>query len=321
VPKTPSFGPTRDGRIKPDVVAISELIRGSPHSGGGGPVGGVYPAYDAFLCQCGLVFGLGATSFATPQVTGLVVLLAQANGGTIDPSLAKATICNTAKDVALGPPTPAPQGPDYKTGYGLVDGLAAHRSLSRGDYTFGVIDGGGQVDTYEVRLGERGKILSVTFAPPPPDAESPPGEPADGAEADDPAGGQGVKMPHQVDREPRFMIAWADPKCTHGCDDPNLSTGGALVNDLALRLMSPSGQTYEPWTLDPHRPEKAAKRTVNRRDPVEQVTLGFAEVDEGTWLLEVRGQTVPQGPQPYVLTWATRPIEPQPPITTTEEPR
>jgi len=87
-----------------------------------------------------------------------------------------------------------------------------------------------------------------------------------------------------------------------------------LFHDLDLRLESPGGIVYEPWTLDPYRPEDAATRKVNRRDPVEQITLGLGEVQPGTWRLEVRGEHVPKAPQPYVLTWAADRIRPEPGI-------
>lgn len=103
-----SFGPTDDGRIKPDIMA-----------------------------QGARVFSLGAdsdtdtssfsgTSQATPAVAGIAALLLQdgdARGIRLRPADVKALLIQTARDVAgTGQATP---GPDFATGWGIADALAA----------------------------------------------------------------------------------------------------------------------------------------------------------------------------------------------------
>ncbi|MCH2133998.1 MAG: S8 family serine peptidase [Phycisphaerales bacterium] len=100
------WGPTDDGRIKPDLVAP------------GSQVGG-----DGGITSCSEGGGYSVrsgTSMATPVVTGIIGLMAealeQASGGsrTALPSTIRMILCHTAEDRGN-------IGPDYQTGWGLVD--------------------------------------------------------------------------------------------------------------------------------------------------------------------------------------------------------
>ncbi len=96
------WGPTDDGRVKPDLVANGTGLYsddlGSGHASRSG------------------------TSMSTPVVTGVLALLVEQYrlllGGDPGPALARALLVNSARD--LGPP-----GPDYRYGWGLVDAWAA----------------------------------------------------------------------------------------------------------------------------------------------------------------------------------------------------
>ena len=99
-----SFGPTDDGRIKPDVVAqgssvVVASLNNSYYSNGSG------------------------TSFSSPSVTGISVLLQQLyhqlNDSYMNASQLKALLINTTNEVGSA------KGPDYKFGFGLVDAFAA----------------------------------------------------------------------------------------------------------------------------------------------------------------------------------------------------
>jgi subtilisin family serine protease len=104
-----SRGPTRDGRVKPDLVAI----------------GGTF---DVPLTMPSVVSAYGqgfGTSFATPQVAGAAALLVQryrelANDPDLapDPALLKAVLMNTTRTLGA-------QGPLYSRGYGVLDIEAA----------------------------------------------------------------------------------------------------------------------------------------------------------------------------------------------------
>lgn len=100
-----SWGPTDDGRIKPDVVANGASLYS--------PVNGSDSSYAYF----------NGTSMATPNACGSTALLVEQYatlfaGGAMRASTLKGLLIHTADD--LGNP-----GPDYKFGWGLVDTLAA----------------------------------------------------------------------------------------------------------------------------------------------------------------------------------------------------
>jgi hypothetical protein len=95
-----SWGPTDDGRIKPDLVANGV---------------GVYSTYDT---DTNAYASLNGTSMATPNASGSALLLQHlyaANNGTVmRASTLKALLIQTATD--LGRP-----GPDFNYGWGLID--------------------------------------------------------------------------------------------------------------------------------------------------------------------------------------------------------
>ncbi len=101
-----SFGPTRDGRLKPEIVAP-----GCQTGGDGGITSTVPPSHYAALC---------GTSMSTPAVAGVIALglerFSELRPGEADPlpSTLKALLCHTATDI--GEP-----GPDYQSGFGAVD--------------------------------------------------------------------------------------------------------------------------------------------------------------------------------------------------------
>jgi subtilisin family serine protease len=90
-----SRGPTFDGRVKPDFVALGENVEVVNAAGNG------------------YVFKNG-TSFAAPAVTGAAALLLQ-----LHPSWSPAVLYDSLRVTAL------PAGPDSLAGYGLVDAFAA----------------------------------------------------------------------------------------------------------------------------------------------------------------------------------------------------
>lgn len=107
-----SRGPTKDGRLKPDVAS-----RGN----------GQLSTQDGNIYQVG-----GGTSAASPGVAGTAALLYQAyknfNKGINPPSaLIKATLMNTATDIG----TP---GPDYVFGFGVIDAYSAYKCLENKNY-------------------------------------------------------------------------------------------------------------------------------------------------------------------------------------------
>ncbi|RMF76815.1 MAG: hypothetical protein D6744_12010, partial [Planctomycetota bacterium] len=94
--------------------------------------------------------------------------------------------------------------------------------------------------------------------------------------------------------ELKVTMAWDDPPGT-----PLVNP--ALVNDLDLVVLDPSGTQHFPWTLgglaNPSAP--AVQTQANHVDNIEQVYV--AAPVAGVWTVEVHGYNVPQGPQVYSI--------------------
>ena len=118
-----SWGPTDDGRIKPDLVGAGVGLISSTGNGTNG--------YASF----------SGTSMATPNVAGSLMLLQELhgklNGGKwMKATALKALAVHTAKEAGTSP------GPDYSFGWGLIDVAEAARLISiRDDENVFVLDG------------------------------------------------------------------------------------------------------------------------------------------------------------------------------------
>ncbi|MFT5237235.1 MAG: hypothetical protein ACI9M9_000827 [Flavobacteriaceae bacterium] len=107
-----SRGPAHDGRIKPDIAANGQNQNSTTENN----------QYQSF----------GGTSGAAPGIAGvsaqLYELYGDANGGALPQSaLIKAALLNTANEAGN-------IGPDYKFGWGIVNGLRAGLLLEEGRY-------------------------------------------------------------------------------------------------------------------------------------------------------------------------------------------
>jgi len=116
-----SRGPAHDGRIKPDIAANGQNQISTDENN----------TYRSF----------GGTSGASPGIAGVSAQLYQAyseaNGNVLPPSaLIKATLLNTANDAGN-------VGPDYKFGWGIVNGLRAAKLIEDNRFLSGVISQGG----------------------------------------------------------------------------------------------------------------------------------------------------------------------------------
>ena len=90
----------------------------------------------------------------------------------------------------------------------------------------------------------------------------------------------------------QVSLAWDDYEATFNANP-------TLINNLDVELVAPSGTVWQPWVLNPAIPANNATRGINTRDNQEQVTVPDPEI--GTWMVRVKGITVPQGPQDYSL--------------------
>jgi subtilisin family serine protease len=105
-----SNGPTRDGRIKPELCARGESVYSTGAS-----------SDDAY-------FWMGGTSMATPSATGIGLLVAQAykrvsGGYDIRHDILKACMINSAIDKGR-------KGPDFDSGFGLIDAEATVETIN-----------------------------------------------------------------------------------------------------------------------------------------------------------------------------------------------
>ena len=124
-----STGPVKDGRIKPEIVALGEAIMSTT---------GNYSINSAY-------FGAWGTSMAAPAVTGGLALLyeryRQLHGNSNpDGALMKALLLNGARDIG----TP---GPDYRHGFGMLHLSNSLRMLEATHYRLGAITQGATQDT------------------------------------------------------------------------------------------------------------------------------------------------------------------------------
>ncbi|OXE98196.1 S8 family serine peptidase [Flavobacterium araucananum] len=121
-----SFGPTIDGRLVPQIAAVGTDVYSLDYSN----------SYQV----------MSGTSMATPGTTGTVALLYERYkniyGTKPLASLMKALVTNTAKDA--GNP-----GPDYKYGFGNLNGLRAVKALDNKAFYTGTVANGA---TYEKEI-------------------------------------------------------------------------------------------------------------------------------------------------------------------------
>lgn len=137
-----SWGPTDDGRIKPEVCATGVDVTSCV-------VGGGYASMDG-------------TSMATPATSGTACLILekwhQLFPGAADPlpETMKAILINSATDLGS-------TGPDFQTGFGLVNGLRAVQNLIAG----GVLESAlevGETFTHTFSVPAGTTMLDVSLA-------------------------------------------------------------------------------------------------------------------------------------------------------------
>jgi len=246
-----SFGPTDDGRIKPDVVAdgVGVISTGFTTT----PMGNV----DATFRDSG-------TSMAAPVVTGVVSLMTEAlarRGRTnVWPSTYKALLVQHARDVTVAPAT---LGPDYATGFGIVDAAATMRAIldpEEPQYR----------ESWIRSTGREGRVIYFIRVE--------------------------TNLP-----ELAVTLAWSDPASDPPTTNP--STDSLLESDLDLRLIEPdTGKEWAPLrptvngtTLN------AATRGDDDRNNVEKVIVPSPR--QGLWMVQVTAKehSLSEGGQEFSL--------------------
>ena len=96
----------------------------------------------------------------------------------------------------------------------------------------------------------------------------------------------------------RVVLGWSDPEVIIFPQD-GIATA-ALVNDIDVRVISPTGETILPYVLDRTRPTFEATSGVNTIDNTEVIEIRNAAA--GTYRIEVVGSRITaEAPQPFVL--------------------
>lgn len=236
-----SWGPTDDGRLKPDIVGPgcqSDADFGLTSTS----------SSNGYTTMCG-------TSMASPAVAGVSALILEqwriSNPQTADmrAGTLKAVLANSAVD--LGNP-----GPDYQFGHGSVRAPEA-------------------VDTVI-----EGRVLEATI-------------------------GQGqtqfyIAVVEPGDSELKVTMSWDDPAATP-------MTSSALINDLDMRIVGPTGTVHLPWTLNPASPgSNAVQSSVDRRNNIEQVSV--AAPVPGAYRIEITGFNIAEGPTQVVGVASSTPL-------------
>lgn len=225
-----SRGPSKDGRIKPEITSDGWAIISTISNNGYGKNWG--------------------TSMASPAVAGSLTLMYERyrqlhNGANPSGALMKALACNTADDMGN-------TGPDYTFGFGKLNALRAVEAIDSNRYFINSISNGG--------IGNH----SITI----------------------PAGARRIKI----------MLHWIDPAAAS-----NAAT--ALVNDLDLRVITPSAALRQPLILNPApaNVNDAAIEGADHINNMEQVIIDNPAA--GNYTINVNGFSVPFGPQEYVISY------------------
>jgi Subtilase family len=238
-----SLGPTRDGRIKPEVVAKGLDVFSTCDAVCSGSFSGIVGRGPTALYG-----SASGTSMSAPVTTGTSVLLAEqfqkSFGALPGPEMLKTLLIAGADDLTVSPVTfdHSLKGPDYVYGFGLVNAKASI-DIVRADGARTL----GEGSRIRVEAVKQGMSVQYPFT---------------------------ITTPGNV----RITLGWSDPE-VFGLPDPGDKT---LINDLDLKVIGPTGSTFFPYVLDPVHPEKAATTGVNNTDTTEQVEIAAAPAGQYT---------------------------------------
>ncbi|MDA1098056.1 MAG: S8 family serine peptidase [Proteobacteria bacterium] len=302
-----SLGPAYDGRIKPDVVAPAVSIV----SVGSIDVPTVYQ--DSYVSMVG-------TSMASPAVAGVVGILQQAWRRHLDPggqaggpmpSSLRALIVHTAQDldwVNAAPPGLANPdftnpdgpvaylpGPDFATGWGLVDASAAVAAVEAKGVVEAELDTTCEVRAFPFLVSAAQAEVRVTLA-----WDDPSSDPALPLTA--------PRLINDLDLELVAPVGdlhypWALNQRITAADDPAIvltpeqqpcGTAIQVLTDLQVNQGASDGIDYPGGTI----PLQPAAKGRDHLNNVEQV---IAAASPGVWIARVRGFAIPQGPQRFSL--------------------
>jgi hypothetical protein len=258
------WGPTDDGRIKPDLVSLSyDVTVAESHLDGSIPNNTT--TYDHGYTNS------SGTSFSTPAVAAGAALIAEArkvkSPKKFKAATIKAILLATATDVGAA-------GPDPETGWGIMNaGRAATLVVNDKNSTL----------IREATVFPTGQGQPVLFQ-----------VKTKATDPGVPGGASNLRL--------KVFICWDDPAfvpnpSTLGTVDEKIKT---LVNDLNL-VVNKAGDTnpYEPVALNTTGSTSYTSKTfvVNTKDNVEQVEI----YEDGTFNIVVQPNGTITGPQPVSI--------------------
>jgi subtilisin family serine protease len=277
-----SLGPTFDGRIKPDLVAPGNDRSVNPN--------GIMAAlYDLSANGPG---GQGYTmlygsSMAAPVVTGIVGLMMEEYSKScpgcseLPPSMYKAILIQTATDLTksgtepedtnnANPDTMLPtlyfKGPDFATGYGLVNGDAARLKIGEpNQWGVGIINHTADSQTWCIQVPAGASELKVVIA--------------------------------WDDREGSTLLSQASRRLVNDLDLELTDPNGVTCADCLPLILDPPGGSH---TSIPAASITSAHPGVDRINNVEMVVVNLPQ--PGVWTAVVSGHAIPfASGQPYSL--------------------
>ena len=323
-----SLGPAHDGRIKPDVVAPGTDARSTG-----------FCAVPSTLCtgapsgatsRTGFYFPWTGSSLAAPVVTGVLALVLQQleqnapeglgqNAGLLGahplPSTLRAIAVQSARDVDGGPSFPnadgsvrALPGPDFVTGYGLVDAQAAVQIAAERRMIEDVIGSTCGLRSWWVRVENGSSPLIVTLA-----WDDPPADPLSphtdrklindlDLELRAPGTGE-AHYPWLLDQRAVDAAGNEVPASAQVCGSDLVVQRGLLPNPAPnFDATDPSKNKNDVVTDALLQPAGRGRDHLNN---IEQVRVD--DPAPGWWLVRVTGFAVPDGPQSFSLVGSSRP--------------
>ena len=236
-----SWGPTDDGRIKPDIMGVGTSILSASNASNSS-----YTTLDG-------------TSMSSPQVAGSLLLLQQLynrlnNGKFMRSATLKGLVIHTAMDFG-------PLGPDYQSGWGLLNAENAALVIQNNEKTHAI---------RELSLSN-GTLYSEKFT-------------ASGA-------GNIIATLSWTDPEGNVL-----PLIASSLNNRS----PRLVNDLDIKIQDSKGN-YLPYVLDPENPSALAKTGVNNLDNVEKINIPQTTPGETYTLSINHKGTLKNGQQDFSL--------------------
>lgn len=236
-----SWGPTDDGRIKPDIMGVGTSILSASNASNSS-----YTTLDG-------------TSMSSPQVAGSLLLLQQLynrlnNGRFMRSATLKGLVIHTAMDFG-------PLGPDYQSGWGLLNAESAALVIQNNDKTHTI---------RELSLSN-GMLYSEKFI----------------------ASGVGNMIATLSWTDPEGNVL---PLIASSLNNRS----PRLINDLDIKIQDSKGN-YLPYILDPENPSALAKTGVNSLDNVEKIIIPHTNPGETYTLSINHKGTLKNGQQDFSL--------------------